>query len=191
MKVLGSKNNITSLLGCLWILATGCVGHFNSSLPEAGPTEDAGTGAGPVWIDAGPPPLPEPGLTATWDGGQADLLFPDASVYPLSEFRLQTSAVLADCRVRILDDDDRMLPNHATFERSDGGTMVELTVTRALPSKHCCRFVVDGELEELIVTSDHHLHQPLQVRFGVWPQPATDPSSGKVRHRRRRHHRSR
>jgi hypothetical protein len=143
--------------------------------------------AGPAWVDAGPQLLPEPSLTATWDGGQADLLLaPNTTVSPVSDFRFETSAVLADCRVRILDDDERMVPNHAEFQRG-AGTTIDLTLAKPLPSKHCCRFVVDGELSNLIATADHHYYQPLQARFGVWPQPG-EASTRKTHRRRQNHH---
>jgi hypothetical protein len=164
---------------------------------------EAGVDAGAVTagIDAGipdgggapstPAALPGLGLVARWDGGQADLLgAPDASVAPLSDFVLSTSAVLADCRVRVLDDDDRMVPNHAAFRRGDGGSTVELALVQPLPSKHCCRFVVDGELGQSIGSADHHLYQPLQARFSVWQAPAA-PETGLARrhhHRHRRRH---
>ncbi len=182
------RSNITLLLGTLGVFAVSC-GQPKPSLTPAG-ASDAGHDAGPALIiDAGPQPLPEPTLTATWDGGQADLLAPDASVSPMSEFRFETAVTLADCRIRILDDDERMLPNHAAFERGNGGTTVDLTVTKALPSKHCCRFVVDGDLGSLMASSDHRLYQPLQARFSVWPQPAGAGSSRHKSHRRNRHRR--
>jgi hypothetical protein len=183
------RNNITPILGTLGVFAV-CCGQPKAPLEDAGLDAGADGGLAPVWVDAGPPPLPDLGLTARWDGGLADLETPDASVSPLSEFRLQTSALLDDCRVRILDDDDRMVPNRAAFQRRDGGTVVDLSVTKPIPSKRCCRFVVDGELGDggLIVSADHHFYQPLQVRFGIWPQPAPPP--GTVRHHRR-HHRDR
>lgn len=153
---------------------------------------DAGSDAGPAWVDAGPQPLPDTILTATWDGGQADLLAPDASVSPVSELRFETSVALGDCRIRILDDDDRMLPNHAAFNRGDNGTTVDVILTKPLPSRRCCRFMVDGDLGDLIATLDHHLYQPMQTHFGVWPQSGGS-LSGKAhrrhqKHRRHHHH---
>jgi hypothetical protein len=181
------KNNITPILGLLGVLAV-CCGQPSRSA-DAGPDAGPAGGLAEVWIDAGPQPLPDVDLVASWDGGKADLEIPDASISPTSQILLRTSVALDDCRVRVLDDDDRMLPNHAAFRRGDAGTTVDMSITKALPSKRCCRLVVDGELGDggLIVSSDRHYFQPLQVRFGVWPQPTPPPSL----HHHRRHHRSR
>jgi hypothetical protein len=186
------RHNITQILGTLGVLG-GALG-ICCSLPAQLTSEvdagfDAGVlDAGSVWVDAGPQPLPDLRLVASWDGGQADLELPDASVSPLAEFRFETSAVVADCRVRVLDDDERMVPNHAAFHRSDGGTLVDLSVSKPIPGKRCCRFVVDGEVGDLVAGSDHRLYQPHQARFSVWPQPA--PPAGPTR-RHRRHRRDR
>ncbi len=182
--------NITPILGSLAVFVV-CCGQPRATLEDAGPSaSDGGAEAGePVWVDAGPPALPDLALSADWDGGQADLERPDASISPISNFHLQTSVVLDDCRIRILDDDDRMVPNHAAFRRSDGGTTVELSVPKPIPSKRCCRFVVDGELGDggLIVSADRHFYQSLEARFAIWPQPAPPPGAARHHSRHRRY----
>ncbi|MHB8418902.1 MAG: hypothetical protein ACYDCL_12565 [Myxococcales bacterium] len=140
----------------------------------------------PAAIDAGPRPLPDATLEALWDGGALDLTAaPDASLPEGALLRFVTSAALDDCRLRVLDDQDRMQPNHALLSHPDGGTVAWLQPTRPWPSRQCCRFAVDGERGPLPADAAGQLYQPFLRRFSVLP------SAAPARAVRRRHRRFR
>ncbi|HUB09016.1 MAG TPA: hypothetical protein VMB50_18550 [Myxococcales bacterium] len=140
-------------------------------------------------MDAGPQPLPAASLVAVWDGGTLDLRStPDASLPPLALLRFSTAVRLADPRIRVLDDQDRMQPSHAVISSAGGGTLVTVQPTQPMSARQCCRFVVDGERQPLPLDAAGHRFLPFQVRFTVWPPPVS-VASARPRHRRRHHRR--
>ncbi len=181
----------TSLLGPLAGALLVVFGACQRPLPAPPPAPpDAGPPPPPP-VDAGPGPLPGFGAEAEWDGGRADLMAPDASVPGGAELTLRTSAELSDVRVRIIDSEYRLRPNRLEIEAADGGTSFVLRPSEPLPSKLCCRLVIDGEAGSLPTDVGGRRFLPLVLHFSVWPAPATAHAKpGKQRRRRRRHHRS-
>jgi hypothetical protein len=131
--------------------------------------------------------LADAGPTAA---GQIDLSVPDASVPDSATLAFTAAVALEDFRARLLTDDDRLVPNHAESWVSDAGTTVALQPTPYWPSRGCCRFVVDGQVEKL-PTGSNGRWLPFEVDFSVVPDPGrvrpADPvRPGKRHHRRRR-----
>ena len=185
-----SGSNITSLLGLLGFAWGGAFGCRKPAMPPIAPVVvDAGPAALAPVVDAGPGALPTAHCSASWDGGLSELPLADrdAGISPRSTFRFTTAVQLEDCRARLLDDDDRMLPSHAVLSVDpDGGTVATLELTVPLPARQCCRLRIDGERGELPAAADGRAYLPFEVRFRVWPEPAAPLEAGHHRHRRHR-----
>jgi hypothetical protein len=137
-------------------------------------------------VDAGPGPLPNVRLTAAVDGGDVDLLVPDASVPAAAALRFETAAVLDDFRVRVLTADDRPADNRAVLTVEDGGTRVVLEPSGGWPASHgCCRLRVDGESGRLPAGAST-LYLPFEAAFAV-----ERGAAGEMHVPARRHHRHR
>src|SRR5450631_1724900 len=122
--------------GVLWATAILACGRSATTIPAPPPLPDAGAA---LPVDAGPSVLPALKLTALWDGGTVDLLAPDASVPPGALLQLETGVALDDYRVRLLDDDDRLIEGQSRLRTGDGVTRVEIQPRAALPTARCCR----------------------------------------------------
>jgi hypothetical protein len=137
--------------------------------------------------------MPLPGVrliaqTDVEDAGELDLTIPDASVPPRAVLRFATTVPLDDLRVRVLTVDDRLVDNHASITLDDAGTRVVLTPLKVWPSRACCVFRVDGELERL-PSSGGTPYLPLELPFTAEPDPNARPVVVKSPHRRRHHRR--
>ncbi|MHB1843236.1 MAG: hypothetical protein ACYCWW_00195 [Deltaproteobacteria bacterium] len=165
-----------------------CQARLPVTPPTAAPL-DAGSLATEL-IDAGPQILPGLTIAARWDGGGADLMAPDASVPAEATFEVTTAAQLDDARIRILDAEEQLRPNHLVVRRGDGGTSMTIVPTAPLPSKLCCRLAIDGETSAMPTDLGGHPFLPVERHFSVWPSPASSiRAPGRRRHHRRRQRR--
>ena len=125
----------------------------------------------PPVVDAGPQPLPDARLMATFDGRSIDLFNSDAGepVPAAATLIFSTSAALDDFRLRLLTADDRLVPNHADIRGVDAGTLVELVPARRLPERGCCRLKLDGQIGSLPRAVDGRFYLPLERSFRVVP----------------------
>jgi hypothetical protein len=141
-----------------------------------------------VALDAGPTALPDARFTALVDGGEIDLLLPDASIRSDALLRFDTSAQLEDVRIRVLTAEDRLADNHATLVVDDGGTHVALKPIHAWPSRNCCRFRVDGESGRM-PSGVSAKFLPFEVSLAVERDPGGDATAMPPRRHHRRHRR--
>jgi hypothetical protein len=140
-----------------------------------------------VWVDAGPQRLPGARLVALTDladGGEMDLSLPDASVPALALLRFQTTAPLDDIRLRVLTADDRLVENRGSVTVDDGGTFAVLKPLRSWPSRACCTFRVDGEVNRL-PSAGATSYLPFELAFAAEPDPTAKPVTHRNTHRRR------
>jgi hypothetical protein len=170
--------------GGLWAAAFLACGRSAPTIPSPPPVPDAGT-IPPV--DAGPALLPGLKLTARSDGGTVDLLAPDASVPPGALLVLEAGVALDDFRVRLLDDDDRLIEGQTRLRSGDGLTQVEIQPRSALPATRCCRLVLDGQLEPL-PSAAHRFYRPWQASLTIEPSPDALRKRGGAPVRRHKHH---
>jgi hypothetical protein len=141
-----------------------------------------------VVIDAGPGPLPGArlvALTDAEDGGEMDLTVPDASVPATVSLRFESTVPLDDLRIRVLTADDRLVDNRASISVDDGGTRALLKPLRAWPSRQCCTFRVDGEVNRL-PSAGTTSYLPFELAFNAEPDPNAKPAANRPSHRHRR-----
>jgi hypothetical protein len=186
-----------SLSGVVWRRGTfGLAGLLACAPPSARAVVDAGIpqsiqvvafDGAPAVVpqDAGPTALPDARFTALVDGGEIDLLLPDASIRSDALLRFDTSAQLEDVRIRVLTVEDRLADNHATLVVDDGGTHVALKPIRAWPSRNCCRFRVDGESGRM-PSGVSAKFLPFEMALAVEREPGGDATA--MPSRRHHHH---
>jgi hypothetical protein len=185
-----SLSGVSRWGGLLLLVLTACARTPSLAQPiDAGPAASIQTPVVIVVIDAGPQALPGARLVALTDppdGGELELSLPDASVPAAAELRFETTACLDDVRLRVLTADDRLVDNRASLTVDDGGTRAVLKPLRAWPSRGCCTFRVDGEVNRL-PSAGTTTYLPFELPFVAEPDPNAPPIGHHFNHHHRRH----
>lgn len=138
-----------------------------SVVADAGPARD-GALAFQVWV-AGAPVVIVGGVV---------------EVDSLSELTLLSPVALADCRVRLFDSADRVLPSDDTAELTAEGLRYHLRLMEPLTPGRRYTLVVDAQVGPRVLDEAGRSYEDLTLALQVRPRPA--PATPEQAPRRRR-----
>jgi hypothetical protein len=102
---------------------------------------DAGAPVAALVVDAGPLP--------TVDAGPPGPLVLDVAVPgeldPVQQLDIRIPAVIADYRLRVFDDGDRVVPSNDTAKEADGGIDYAISFTEPLKAGHKYRLTIEAQ----------------------------------------------
>jgi len=169
-----------------WILAL-----LATACPRGPAPRDAGgpPDAGPPSLDAGPPAPP---LTFTLqahllDGGVAEVPV-EPGARPMVEvgagFEFDSNLRLSDYRVRLFDENDRVIPSDDGAEDTSGGLRYHIALGEPLKPGHRYVLVLDAQSGNAFADSFGRSHPDLRLQFQVAGERER-PARKKGKHRTR------
>lgn len=160
----------------------GCPESPRLAPTDAGPS--AAVDAGPLVVDAGPPPLTLLVRFEAADGGpdvvvdtgsDAGLVF----IEPARAIELSASLGLDDVRVRLFDWSDAIVQSDDRLERTDAGFHYRIELAAPLKTGRSYSLLLDGETQDAFrdQAGREHLELRVNVRVtaDVQPEPGARP----------------